>query len=62
MELLIKEIDQLKGHNMKIAKELSQLREQKKTAQRDGVSNDKKNINSQKKDFQITHMVSLKVH
>ncbi len=56
MELLIKEIDQLKLHNMKVAKELYDLKEEKKNTF--GTS---KNI-AGKRRLQITNMISLKVH
>lgn len=63
MELLIKEIDQLKAHNIKIAKELTDLREQKKTAFR--ASEEEKirgSANGKKRRMQITHMVEFKVN
>lgn len=56
MELLIKEIDQLKAHNIKISNELSELREQKKNSLMSV-----KSLGEKRRKMQITHMMEIKV-
>ncbi len=56
MELLIKEIDQLKAHNIKVSNELSELREQKKNNLMSV-----KSLGEKRRKMQITHMMEIKV-
>jgi hypothetical protein len=56
MELLIKEIDQLKAHNIKVSNELSELREQKKNSLMSV-----KSLGEKRRKMQITHMMEIKV-
>ena len=60
MELLIKEIDHLKAHNIKIASEVNELREQKKVG---GFVSSQKSLgnHNSKRRLQITHMIDIKV-